>query len=499
MSVTYAVGLALMIAALALTMQTGCSPSPTPQRAPDNAPAASARVGHKVIAFELNTGESFDVPTPDGPRSVKLISVEHDWQSDYWTEDNPEHRTIRQARVVVEVAGQQAELLARPYQPPVEVGDLRLYVEVTRQWANTPFAPLRGVSGDVRLSAVPKGMAWGTPDMAFPIRDYRWRSATYYNTWLALVPYNALYYHRGDDFGAIPDRLDIVAPWDGEVVTSPVPDGDQGSNALKIRCDNGLTVGFYHMNIETIDSNLTPGVHVAAGQALAKTGCTWRGRRTQHQDPHVHFGLEAGRSQVSPFPYLVEAYFRAYPDAMLPNAGGLHFSVPGQAVELDGSRSVARPGKEIASWTWKLHDGTNVEGPRAEVTFDRPGLYSEELIVRTVDGHEDRDYAHVRVYDPARGRDMAVGWVYYTPTRGIRPGTEVLFWNRIGKATRRVRIDFGDGSPVRAITESATHAYDKPGVYTVTFRTFGPAHEPVTKRLRVVVDPLESQDSQMTN
>jgi hypothetical protein len=35
------------------------------------------------------------------------------------------------------------------------------------------------------------------------------------------VPYNKLYYHRGEDYGAIPDRLDVVAPFEGTVIATP--------------------------------------------------------------------------------------------------------------------------------------------------------------------------------------------------------------------------------------------------------------------------------------
>lgn len=65
---------------------------------------------------------------------------------------------------------------------------------------------------------------------------------------------------------------------------------------------------------------------------------------------------------------------------------------------------MARPGDEIASYQWRLHDGTSVQKPVTELKYAAPGLYSEELIVRTKNGYETRDQAQVRVYDERRGR-----------------------------------------------------------------------------------------------
>src|SRR5690606_18831856 len=161
---------------------------------------------------------------------------------------------------------------------------------------------------------------------------------------------------------------------------------------------------------------------------------------------------------------------------------------PGQTVALDGSRSVARPGRRIVSMVWRLHDGRTVEGATAEIACDRPGLYSEELTIRTDDGWEDRGFAQVRVYDPARGRDMVTGWIYHTPVRGIRPGDAVLLWNRLAGTVGPATIDFGDGAPAAIIDGETVHRYESPGLYTGTVSARGPEDEPATVRMRVVVE-----------
>jgi murein DD-endopeptidase MepM/ murein hydrolase activator NlpD len=439
--------------------------------------------------FELNAGDSFRL----GERTVTLVSFEEHWQPDHWVQTNGEGKTLESASVHVDVSGEKATLLLRPYQPPVTVNGLRLYVETTKNWATKcELEQVDGVQRDVRLSSCAEGETWGPPDFVFPLRDYRWRSSTYQNTWSSLVPYNRLYYHRGEDLGAIPDRLEVVAMFDGTVAQSPLPRGDGKSNGLIIRHASGLELRYAHLNTEGIRPGMIEGAAVKAGQPLAKTGMTWNGRRSQTHDPHLHAGFAFEGTRLSTYPFFVEAYFRTYPDdALLPVAGGYYFTVPGRDVKLDGSRSVARPGRKVASHRWTLHDGRTANEALAGVRYDRPGLYSEELTVTLDDGSQDRDFAQVRVYDPdpAKARKIAYGWAYHTPVRGIKPGTEVLFWNRLINTAGPVVLDFGDGSEPQPVRAEATHKYENAGTYTVALSGKGPGDEPVTVRLRVVVEP----------
>jgi len=483
-----ATGAAALAAGCAGASQAGKESQVT--GAPADSGVRPAPGGAWPDVFELNSGESRTVSRAGVERTIRLLSVEESWQPDYWIGSNRDRKTLREARIALEVSGERVTLIARPYQMPVTVAGLRLYVEATRTWATQcDYDQALPVTGEVRLSATAAGETWGPTDMVFPIRNYRWRSGTYNNTWLALVPYNRLYYHRGEDFGAIPDRLEVAAPLSGEIAASPLPSGDGKSNSLAIRHASGAEVRLAHMNIETIDPHLTVGAHVEAGQAVGKTGCTWSGKRSQMSDPHLHVGLQVAGAVVSLYPAIVEAYLRAYGDAILAVAGGYHFAVPGDAVALDSSRSAARPGRKIAAFSWRLHDGSAAAGPLARIRYDRPGLYSEELIVRTDDGAEDRDFAQVRIFDPARGNRIAYGWAYHSPVRGARPGDDVLFWNRLMGVTGPVKIDFGDGSPPQEIKAETRHAYARPGMHTVALTSRGPDDEPATIKMRVVVEP----------
>ena len=310
------------------------------------------------------------------------MSVKPTFEPNEWFGGSLAPRNYASAEVVVEVSGRRVTLLHRPYQMPVTVHGLRLYVETIREWAeNAEIADLGDVRKAARLSAGAAGEPWGPPTLVFPIKDYRWRSAAYNNTWSSLVPYNKLYYHRGEDYGAIPNRLGVVAPFDGTVTATPGPAGDGKSNKIRIRNAVGVTCRISHMNTENIRPGYPVGTPVTAGTVLARTGMTWDGHKSQEYDPHCHVELMHGDTKLASFPYLVEAYLRRYPDPVLAVAGGYAFTLAGRAVVLDGSRSLARPGGRTGRHTWKLHDGRVVAGERVTVPYDRPGLYTQELMV----------------------------------------------------------------------------------------------------------------------
>lgn len=448
------------------------------------------------LIFNLDVGQSCRVERLSGDltivRTVKLVSVEHRMQPDHWCTDNATHEIFEMAEISITVDGLPFTLLARPYQSPVEVNGLRLIVETTLPWATkATFGQMDDVKHDVRFSAVAAGESWGPANLHFPIRNYRWHSSTYNNTWSQIVPYNSLYYHRGEDYGAIPDLLEVIAPWDGTIKQSPPPEGDGASNGLVIQHANGTEVRFGHMNTEHLTPAATTGRHVTRGTVLGRTGCTWSGRKSQINDPHLHVGFRRGETQFNPFPFFTDAYFRDYPDSLIPVAGGYSFTIPGRPVRLDATRSLVRPGKRLTHFCWQLQDGRRIENPVAETVYNHPGLYSEMLTVTADDGSVDIDFLQVRVYDPARGHNFARGWIHMSPGRGLHAGMKALFWNRL-RAVEDAVLDFGDGSPEVPFGESAglaaEHAYTQPGLYIVTATGHGPDNEPATVRLRVIVD-----------
>lgn len=492
-------------------------------------------------------------------RIITLIGVEESWEPHCWVpkKDNDSakkafDRTLYEAKVTLKITNSQKKrtypciLYLRPYQQPIEIDGLAICIDATYNWAvetkqflisdtdpnpNLKFFVLEDMESykdGVRLSICDSFANWGPADLVFPICDYRWRSSSYQNTWSSLVPYNdKLYYHWGEDFGAIPDKLAVVAMMGGEVTKHPMNASSPSTSVeitSEIAADKKLTIAYNHMNWPQIEQHLLAlkkrGVSEAESEqpfmveirdVLGKTGATSREGHQWH-DPHLHisFYLEdtqtGHRTTLNPYPFLLRAYFNSYPDALIAIAGGYRFARVGQTVELDGNRSVARPEKEIAEYTWVLSDGRRVHDAKTKITYDAPGLYSEELIVRTPDGQEDRDYLQVRVYD----RDIKecyrdYGWVYHSPVRGIKPGQPIEFSNQL---KQRVSIDFGDGSPIKLPSdlEDKPYQYQRPGIYTVTFsnqwvtataepaastatssRSLNP-DEPVTVKMRIVVE-----------
>lgn len=443
--------------------------------------------------FELNVGQQHKVVLHHNGivirRDIKLISVKPYFEP-YFLFPKGDRKIYSSAEVVVEVSGKRFTLTHRPYQMPVEFDGLRLYVEAIKKWASSAdYAQLEDIKDQVRLAVCPAGETWGPSTFIFPIKDYRWKAGVYQNTWSALVPYNLRYYHRGEDYGAMPDKMDVVAPFDGIITGTPLPDGDGHSNAIFVKNISGVVFRVAHMNIETIKDYCRVGTKIKSGTVLAKTGMTWDGRKSQKNDSHCHTEFQYNGTRLASYPYLMEAYLRTYPDKVIAVAGGYQFTVVGREVSLDATRSIARKGDAIVSYTWKLHDGELKNSSKVNLSYRSPGLYTEEVLVKTNSGAEDRDFVQVRVFDSAgKVHDLAYGWAVYNPVRNIRPGTKVLFWNRLVNTKRPVLINFGDGSDVTVIEKEIYHRFKLPGRYVVSLSSAGSGGEPVTLKMEVVVE-----------
>jgi murein DD-endopeptidase MepM/ murein hydrolase activator NlpD len=321
---------------------------------------------------------------------------------------------------------------------------------------------------------------------AFPIRNYRWRALNYQHTFLGLAVNQAsVYYHRGEDFGMLPDRADALATTDGEVGKVPGPEGDGASNSFYLHA-GGLEFRYAHMNTPHILPEMKPGVHVAQGQKLGLTGNTWRGRPVR--DPHLHVEIrdEATGKLRNSFPWIVSAYRKSFPGELLPIAGGWRNTWAGDTIELDGSRSLAGTGRKIVAWQWKFTDGATATGPRVSRKYTVPGTYSEQLTVRDDRGREDSDFVEVFVLDRNQTQMPPFTMIYYYPVRGIHAGDEVEFdirSNKKGPAT----IDYGDGEKAQW-SETTRHRYTKPGTYIVSLTKPDSGAGPSVFRSRIVIE-----------
>lgn len=446
------------------------------------------------LVFELNKGESILIDSAFKNKRTTRILILKDvrlfTEPNNWFPDSLGRCNYYKAEVDVTVSGKPFTLMLRPYQMPVTIEGLRIYVEAVRKMDEIRnLDPVEKMEKEVRLSVCLENEPWGNPaELEFPVNDYRWRSASYNNTWSALVPFNALYYHHGEDFGAIPDKLDVCSWADGKVIRTPLPKGNIGSNSIVIENKNGISFYYAHCNIESIDTTILTGRFVKKGQLIAKTGMTWNGQKSQHNDPHLHTDMNFNGYQISAYPYMIEAYFRKYDDKVLAVAGGYRFADVGDSVELDATRSVCREKEEIVSYQWRLHNGEIIDKPVVVLKYDKPGYYSEELLIKTKSGAVDKDFLQVRVNDLKPAKEITFGWAYYYPVRNIKPGQNILFWNRLNNTKTDVSINFGDGTEIQTMKSEISHSYAKSRNYTVELFSKGINNEPVSVKLEVIVN-----------
>ena len=443
--------------------------------------------------FELNVGDKHLVRLVYKgkilSRSIKLVSVKPYFEP-YPLFKKGDPKIYSKAEVIIEVSGKRITLIHRPYQMPVEFNGLRIYVEAIKDWAlSADIADLKKLGRQVRLSVCAAGEPWGPQNMIFPIKGYRWKAGVYQNTWSSLVPYNLRYYHRGEDYGAIPDRLDVVSPFDGKIIGSPLPNGDGESNAVYIQNKSSVIFRVAHLNIETIQHDCIIGNIVKSGEILGKTGMTWSGRKSQINDSHCHVELQYNGTQLASYPYFMEAYLRTYPDKVIAVAGGYQFTDVGKDVLLDATRSITRKGETIKSYTWELHNGEIENSSKVVLRYQHPGLYTEQLTIKTISEAEDRDFVQILVFDSTENKkDIAYGWAAYDPLRDIHPGTKVLFWNRLINTRDPVSIDFGDGSDIKTVDKEIYHIYKVKGRYVVTLSSNSLNGNPITVKMEVVVE-----------
>ncbi len=446
--------------------------------------ATAAEQARWPTTVDLNPGEAVTALRNGVAHTFRILNdsdgqpaIRHDTMP--FPTTSVDHRVNRAARVRLEVDGQEIELVARPFQYPIEAVGLRLYLDGTKEWLAVGLFPV-SIPKRIRLRFTAVGEPWGPATLRFPVGAYRWGATTYLNTWLGIVPQDVAttYYHKGEDFGAAPDLLPVFAPEAGTVTTT------QGS--VHLRAGDGTITRFFHMNPPRVV--VAAGQSLGAGQLLGFTGQFGNG----DADPHLHYDFRWDADEPGTYPFAVDAYLRDYPDAGVVIAGGYQFMRAGETLALEGRRSLARPGRTITGWRWILHDGTAAETPTATLTAAAPGFYAQELRVFFDDGREERGFTPVRVFAPgSAGQEPVPGFLYQHPVRGITPGRPVTIRHHpfIVASTERT-INFGDGSPVRTVSGSRpgeAHAYAAPGLYTVTVTTVGGL--PQILKTSVLVEP----------
>jgi hypothetical protein len=303
-------------------------------------------------------------------------------------------------------------------------------------------------------------------------------------------PVGQRFHHNyGVDFAGFEGRQKVVSCIDGKVVRVDRQQGD-----LSIQDEEGLVVNFGHL--DSVLTAIAPGVRVHRGQWVGMLGR----RGASGNFSHLHVGvflstaaMKSGRHNrnLNLYPWLVAAYLREHPAALLAVARPHMTARTGAPIRFEGGRSLC-PDAEIRSFQWLFHDGTTRRGVTADKTYARPGCYMARLQVTDSAGRNDIDFCRVRVFSRDDPEDVIPTlFATYHPTADIRVGQPVCFraWPQ-GKSLEDIRVDFGDGTTrgdYRPFT-SIVHRFHQPGTHVVTFR--GRAGTlPVTQQVQVVVEP----------
>ncbi len=439
------------------------------------------------VLLELNCGESAPVKLANGAeRTVRLLDYRECTEPYYESANKRTAQAVASADVTVDVDGVTKKITGGPFRMPVAVNGISLLVACTRGW--TGGIEPDTLAKDVRLEASDASRPWYSGEcFAFPVRNYRWHAMNYQHTYLALaVNQPRLYYHRGEDFGMIPDLERALAITDAAVVKVPGLDGDGDSNIIVLDTDAGMRFLYAHLNAPHIRRELRPGSRLACGEPLGLTGNTWAGHLVT--DPHLHVDAKEERTgrYVNTFPLITAAYRTSFPDEPMPIAGGWRHVHAGGSITLDGSLSQAAEGSRLIGFDWKFADGSEAHGCSFTRRYDELGAYSEQLTITDDRGRKDCDFVEVFVLSPVQKTPPPYAWINYYPVRGIRPGTEVRFLTRYANL-RNLSIDYGDGVR-QPWAESTTHSYERRGQYVVTIRGESAGAGPGLFHVRVIVE-----------
>ncbi|MEW6237410.1 MAG: PKD domain-containing protein [Candidatus Omnitrophota bacterium] len=420
---------------------------------------------------------------------------------------------VRQAEVLVEVDGVQETIPVAQYSMPKIVNGVKLDAPITKGYLDNSGSPEiwdLAPGKDVRLRVWDSDQSLLEPGtFCYPVKQ-RWFAS---ETQMANEPTfvdggedprrKDIYYHYALDFGGYDLLVPIVAATDGEIVSvagdaAPwitkelYPFVEPRYDVVYIRDGRGWFYRYSHF------SKILP--HVKVGQRV-KMG-DWIGILGKEGASggwsHLHFGVHGvegdERGLINGYPFIVEAYLREHPGSLLAVARPHQLVKTGDVVRLDGSNSIC-DGGEIVSYDWQFHDGTTAQGPIAEKTYDKPGVYSEILRIQDNRGQIDADFAVVHVLaatDALEHLPPSIHAAYY-PTFGIKAGGVVYFKARTFRVDGgKEQWDFGDGTSGETCSQdefaTISHHYNKPGLYIVTVRRDSANGTSAAAQLKVMVE-----------
>ncbi len=460
----------------------------------------------KPVIVDLAIGESFVYELKNGiKKRITVLSVNE-------TRDVFRH-AIRKAEVGLDVDGKKVIITASLYNLPRIINGVKLDVAVTKGYIeqsskNNVWNLKQGK--DVRLRFWDPDQPYLEPEsFLYPIKQ-RWSAS---DTQMANDPcyvdngedprQKDIYYHYGLDFGGYDLLVPIVAATDGEVVSTGdkiLPEIIESNNQLfeprydviNIRDKRGWYYRYAHLS--SILPHIQPGVHVKMGEQIGILGKEGESGGWSHLHFHINGSEGSEKGLINAYPFIVEAYLKSHPGALLAVARPHHLVRAGDSIELNGLKSICDQGT-ITSFQWTFHDGTQSGKPVVKKTYPKAGVYSEILRVKDNRGQEDTDFAVVHVLDGEKTLNLLPPSIHatYYPTENLKPNDEIYmkvrtFRVRGGKET----WNFDDGSTGEtcSMNDYATisHHYDKPGMYIVTIKRDSNNGTSAMTHLKIIIE-----------
>jgi murein DD-endopeptidase MepM/ murein hydrolase activator NlpD len=447
-------------------------------------PAPTLTPALRVV--DLSLGEAVEVTLADQSiAKVKLLKLDEKTDS--------MAKAVREAKVLVEVNGEQKWLTSANYNLPQLVGGVQIDCPITRGYNANSGEDSWGLEKDARLRLWPKNFPWIEPGtFVYPLKQRWFATSTQFSNEPTYVDggdkpdRKKIYYHNDLDFGGCEGLTEVIAATDGLVVSvSEKTLPGYSLTPVRPRYDVVYLLderGWYYRysHLHTIDPAIQMGTRVKMGQRigiLGKEGASggWT---------HLHFGIKSrqpsgkwGTQEAYAFAW--EAYQRENKPAIIAVARPHHFIRAGETITLDASKSWAA--SSIKSYHWTFTDGQTASGAKIERTYTQPGAYSEILKVTDTAGNVSYDFAIVQVMGSDEKNLPPTIHPTFWPTTGLKPGTEITFKVRTFRTTGGETWNFGDGSPkvtaksdgnAKALAKDGyaitQHAFSKPGDHIVT-------------------------------
>ncbi len=472
----------------------------------------SQESGRLNVVVELNAGESENIILPNG----KIVEVT-------LLETIPERDSVRgavrEARVKLEVDGEEITIGSGNYHLPVKAGNVKIDCPVIKEYTVSGYYRHDGIlKKDARIRLWPEDSPYIQPGtFAFPVKHSLLASRSQSQNelaglgWAENLNSTPPGYHATHDFGGAEGLDEIISATGGLVVSAKnevlkgyedLP-GDVRPDVVWIVDGRGWYYRYSHL--DSVEPEIVPGAKVSIEQMIGYMGKQggsggW---------VHLHFGVHRKNKDTGlwetedAWPYLWEAYVRKYKPKIKAIARPKNIAWTGQEIRFDGTKSVGLAG-DIVSYEWTFTDGTTAAGPVQSRSYEKAGEYSEVLKATDSNGNVDYDFAIVQVFDRDNpGKQIPTIHAAFHPSLDVKAGESVTFLVRtFGSQTGNEVWDFGDGTPEVTVNSGivnpktqnkekyaeTVHTFSKPGHYVVRVERINQFGFPAIGHLHVKVE-----------